>query len=459
MLTLVRSHRIIEYALLVLGCLIPALLFITTFQHIAPWIFLGFAFAVVIIYAGAHFPGSFILLYIASAATFFENEPGVQPIELPFYTLTVLLSGYLLFQLLRGDVKIETSLDKLFLFLLLLIPYGVITGLIHGASIYKAFGETTYFFGVLAYFPLRQHLNRGNFTRLLQGIVLLFVAYVLIRNLINYRQLLIQAVLPWQAENARAAANEFIIMFGACLFMSAAAITTSRIRQIVFTACFILLIGGLVLTQSRGYWLAFFVGALIIFFVIDKDGKKRILLTFLVVGSSALAIALVFFGDLFSIVSNALIERFQSIGTGKLDVSLQERFLESKTVFQLMLQNPIAGYGIGFEYTKKLLVDDFFIQASYVHNGYLAAWLKFGILGLFAFLALWFTCIRNAIRIYRHPNSSLIVKIIALTITGTISGVLLVNNTSPQVLTFESILFLALFGAYLSQHITNLETR
>lgn len=55
------------------------------------------------------------------------------------------------------------------------------------------------------------------------------------------------------------------------------------------------------------------------------------------------------------------------------------------------------GYGLGVEFTKKILFYDYFIPTSYVHLGYLATWYKFGIFGLLLNLYIWiYTLIKSA---------------------------------------------------------------
>lgn len=389
------------------------------------------------------------LLFVLISITILENSPGIQPIEVPFYIVSGITILYLFVELVTGRFVIETNLDRLFLFFLCLLPVGVIVGIINGASPYLAVGETTYFFGVLAYFPLRKHLNKRQFELILTSIIGLIIVYVLVRNIINYRQLIVQAILSWQAEKARVAANEVILMIGALFCLSSAALAKARVKQFFFTLCFILFLGGLILTQSRGYWLAFAFGALLIFYSINGSGKLRILLTFLLLSSSSIIIANIFFSDFLNVIVNGLLERFSTLGSTKLDISLQERVLESETVFKMMLSNPIAGYGFGYTYTKKILFYSFFEETSYVHNGYLAIWLKLGLLGLITNLSIWIVSIRNSIKLYRTSATEK-TQVISLTILGSVFGIMVVNMTSPQVLTFESTLFVTIFCAYVS---------
>lgn len=389
------------------------------------------------------------LLFILISVTILENSPGIQPIEIPFYLISGIVILYVFIELVTGRFVIETNLDRLFLCLLLLLPIGVAIGIINGAAPYLAVGETTYFFGVLVYFPLRKHLNKKQFELILTSIIGLIIAYVLIRNILNYRQLIVQAILSWQAEKARVAANEVILMIGALFCLSSAALTKVRVKQLFFTASFVLFLGGLILTQSRGYWLAFAFGAFLIFYSINRSGKLRILLTFLLLSSSSIIVANIFFSDFLNVILNGLLERFSTIGSTKLDISLQERVLESETVFKMMLNNPIAGYGFGYTYTKKILFYSFFEETSYVHNGYLAIWLKLGLLGLITNLSIWILSIRNSIKLYRTSTVEK-TQIISLTILGSVFGIMVVNMTSPQVLTFESTLFVTIFCAYVS---------
>lgn len=452
MTSLIAGFKHLEYLILlaVLTLLFIVLISINTSSSYL--VLLVFSSSLLISFFCVQVKGFLPLFFVLLSITLLSNSPGIQPIELPFYSISVIVAGFVFLELITGRIIIHTSLDKLFLLLLFLIPYGIILGIINGASVYLAFGETTFFLGILIYFPLRKYLDQKRFRYILGVILTLILLYVLIRNVINYRLLIIQAVLPWQTEKARVAGNEVILLIASLFCLSIAAITSTKWKQILSTILFIAFIGGLVLTQSRGYWLAFAIGALIIFYFINTKGKIRILLTFLVLTSSSIILASIFFGDFLALIIKGLTSRFQSLGSGKLDISLLERLLESKTVLGMMIENPIAGYGFGYTYTKKILFYDHFIKTSYVHNGYLAMWLKFGIVGVVTFISIWVIAIRNSYKLY-HSKSNEFDKSVSLTISGSVLGIILVNNTSPQILTFESILFVTIFCAYISSKV------
>lgn len=449
-----HTAKYLEYGLLIA---IPSIVFgLIAFKGGAytPIFILGLGIIPLLVYFGNKLDGATILLFMLLALPVLEDSEGITPIELPFFAFSVLMALYVVTEVISGKIHLQHTLDKVFLFLLILLPYAVVLGVLNGAAAYSAFAETTYFFGILLYFPARKHLSKENFKWALGAIIVLFIGYVLIRNFYYYREIIAQAVLPWQAEKARVAANEFIILLGCCLTLSAAAVVKNRFKQLLFTGLFIALLAGLVLTQSRGYWLAFFFGAISIFLVINSAGKKRIVLTGLVLISGAFLIATVFLSDMLDLVLKGLALRFQSLGTGELDISLRDRLYESMTVFELSLKNPVTGYGFGYNFTRHALFSKIFIQTSYVHNGYLAAWFKFGLPGLITIITLWVMNIRYSIKLYKQSDNTWH-KVVALTIIGTIIGVMLVNNTSPQVLLFEQWLFVTLFSAYLSTYLNN----
>jgi len=449
MYSFLANNRIAESLLLVVTLSAFSILLVHFFAEHAPILLLVFAIALLLVLFGSRIEGFFILLYISLSATFLENDAGIQPIELPFYFLSVAFGFYTLLEILRGNIPLDTFFDKMILLTLLLIAYALVIGILNGASPYQAFGEITYLFGFLVYFPVRKHLKNPLFQKVLITVLILIVVFVLIRNLINYRQILLQAVMAWETEKARVTANEFVLMFGALFFMAYASITPSLRKQLACTVAFFLVLGGLILTQSRGYWLAFFLGTLTLLFVIDWKGKFRITITFFLTVVPAIILLQLFFTDQLSLIVNGLANRVNSIFSGKMDWSLYERVLESKNVLEKMYSNPIAGYGLGATYTKKYLFYDTFVETSYVHNGYLATWLKFGLPGVIVIYSMWVGLITKGVKLYR-TGENVINKVIPITIVSTVTGALLVNNTSPQILNFESVLFLTIFAAYIS---------
>jgi len=397
-------------------------------------------------------PAYFILGYFLLLPLTLENPEGISPGESVFLFYTILVAIFYLFlPIITGRLKLETTLDKLFLLFTLMLPYASALGLLNGANIYPAIGELTYYAGVFIYFALRYYLDKESFQRGLLYVFTLVLLFVIVRNAYNYQEIILQAYVPWQVEKARVASNEVLILFFTTL--CTAAFVYAKTIKLNLIAIFFLGCGflSLILTQSRGYWLAFIVSFSIIFLFVSAEKKGKMLVYFTAILVSILVIAKIYFSDFFDLIFNALIARFESIATStQVDVSLLERFEESAAVFSKISANPVLGYGLGTEYVKFIFFERFHLSTSYVHNGYLAAWYKFGLPGLLLLLGIYVSIIRNSYRIFKQREET-VHKIIALTILATIGGMLLVNNTSPQFLAFDSILLLTMMAAYCSQ--------
>ena len=146
-----------------------------------------------------------------------------------------------------------------------------------------------------------------------------------------------------------------------------------------------------------------------------------------------------------------------------------------------ILDNPIAGYGLGVEFIRFYFFENYHLLTSYVHNGYLAVWYKFGLPGLFVFLGIAFQILKKGFRLFRlsryATNSDSAVNsvestqtistliplkiqtILSLSIVSLMSGMLLVNITSPQFLAFDSILVMTIMAAFLSSMEISLNDR
>lgn len=397
-------------------------------------------------------PVYFVLGYFLILPINLSNPEGITPGQLIFLSYTILLTFFFLFlPLITGRLKLTTTLDKLFLGFTLMLPYASVLGILNGANLYPAIGELTYFAGVFIYFALRHYLGNETFQKGLFYLVLLVLLYVIVRNAYNYQAIIMQAYVPWQVEKARVASSEVLVLLFTTLCTTA--FVYSKNFRLNIAAILFLGIGflSLVLTQSRGYWLAFILSFTIIFLSVPAEKKVKMLLYFSVILVLILSFAKIYFPDYFTLVFNALILRFQSIATSaQVDISLLERFEESAVVFSKIAVNPIVGYGLGTEYIKFVFFERFHFSTSYIHNGYLAAWYKFGLFGLLLLLSICISIIRNSYKIFIY-RSERIHKILGLAILATLGGMLLVNNTSPQFLSFDSILLLTVMGAYCSE--------
>ena len=388
-----------------------------------------------------------VVLLLLSSVLYLADEEGLGLPELIYFSYTLLIVA-LTFgsDLLRGSLKAPTTLDKLALLIIVLIPYAVVLGLFNGGG-KTAIGEATTYFGFLGYFAYRKFMDRPEFRKFLFAAMVLILAYVAIRNIFNYREIILAAQMSWQAQNARASSNEVLLLAGA--FSSMVWVVQSRklAYKILGVGAFSIFLFDIIITQSRGYWLAFAFGAFMIWWAGNRKIKIQIASIAAAMILVGLSVGYLFFNDVFNVVLEGLGRRLSTLGSGELDISLKQRVEESITVFERMVVNPITGYGFGVKFPRVSYIDQIYIHYSYVHNGYLAAWYKFGLFGLVAMISLALIIARRAYQIYQG-NQAQVVKVIALSIVGLISGMLLVNITSPQFFSFDSMLLFALMGVF-----------
>jgi O-antigen ligase len=454
-------------------------------MFVIPGVALGFL-SIVLLF---QFPRLLILAYLFLTPLILEPVEGITPLEALFLGYSILcILVFTVIPAMRLSLPLETTLDKTFLFLLFLLPAGSILGVLNGAQLYSAIGELTYYAAAPLYFGFRWYLgNKEHSLRrkdLLHfaGILIFVLLFVMARNAFNYQQLLVQAYLEWQVEKARVAANEVLILLSSVLITVAVLHLKTFKGRILMLGLLGISVGSLILTQSRGYWLAYAFSFFIIFLLEDRSKKLRMLLYFGATFTLLLAIALTFFEDYVVLISIALAERFSSIfSSSTLFSSLQDRLAESQTVLGKILDNPIAGYGLGVEFIRFYFFENYHLLTSYVHNGYLAVWYKFGISGLFVFLGIAFQILKKGFRLFRlsryATNSDSAVNsvestqtistliplkiqtILSLSIVSLMSGMLLVNITSPQFLAFDSILLMTIMAAFLSSMEISLNDR
>jgi O-antigen ligase len=76
--------------------------------------------------------------------------------------------------------------------------------------------------------------------------------------------------------------------------------------------------------------------------------------------------------------------------------------------------NPILGYGMGVSYRVFDIIRDVTFVKSFVHNGYVALWFKFGLWGLGMMLFFLGSLIRRGYRSFRAEQAQMIYRLVGL---------------------------------------------
>jgi len=233
------------------------------------------------------------------------------------------------------------------------------------------------------YFPIKEAIEKDDRAiYVLMGVIVFVGLFVLGRNGLNYMSALSDAEQAWEITKGRAVTNEGLLMVPAFFTLSFYLFSTEWKKRIVFAGLFMAFFGGLILTQSRGYWVAFLFGSGIYFLLIPTKAKGRLLATGALTGVVISVLAVVLFGDVLILIVGGLVDRFTSIGSAtSKDLSLVNRLLETSAVWEHVKSNPILGHGMGVSYRFFDITWNYTDSKPFIHNGYIALWYKFGIWG------------------------------------------------------------------------------
>jgi O-antigen ligase len=421
------------------GLLIVAFcgLLIYLFKGGAPLILIGLPVAVIGLTMLAFRPDYVVLLAVLSSIFAIYNPPGLHPTELIYYGLSALALSMFVVLALNGNFRIEGPIDRAWVFLMTMIGIGLIIGLLVTRSV-RPFEEFGYIYTSVLFYPgLRYFLRREDFKKkFMIGLGLIF-SYVVVRSIVDYRQSLLNVVEEWQLNFIRSAGTENTLLLFCAFLLIVLVNSTSLKRALLPAGAFVLSFIALILTFTRSLWGAFFIAAVMIFLLSPTRLKTRIL--GYSIGGTVLVglVMMLFIPDLVAFITGVIAFRFETLGG--VDLSLEERIIETRTVWQSIMANPILGHGLSTEYFRYVILNKFVtVPSNYVHNGYLAVWYKFGIFGLLSFLTFYAVVFRESLRLYRLGETEF-ARLVGLSIVAYISGMLIMNIVSPTFISFEGM--------------------
>jgi O-antigen ligase len=398
------------------------------------------------------------LLFLIGAFFILRNPPGINPGEVLFYSVAfVTIIGVLIPDIVRFRLPLVKTLDKAFFALHLLVIYALLLSIIYGNNIDFILADLLVYSAIIAYFPLRKYLNSEKRIQYFEYASIGILIAIGIRNLINYREFILRAVMSWEVELARTAVNEILIVFG-CVLVLVLACNSKKLHQfLIFGTILGFLLINLILTQSRGFWVMY-VLSIGLYFILSERREKTVLVLIhgggVIIGTSVL---LLFFQEQLELILLGLTVRFSTFGQVGEDLSLLQRVIETEAVFGKILTNPINGFGFGAEYARQNILEGNIYEAwVYIHNGYLAIWYKMGVVGLITYAFIYGSVIKYSFKIYK-ASTNINHRNAALTIFCTVTVSLLINITSPHFNMFDGLLFISAAGAYVTTLYNKLE--
>lgn len=434
--------------------LVAVLVYVTWALHTYVWAFLLLPVSMLVVPLLLAAPNRFLLITLAGFVTIISYDEGIQLSEVAYglFFLFYLFTWYASHLYLQRRSLLKTSTDWAIALYLCYIFTSISWGLLFGAQLTVIFGEILIFILMAFYFPIRDYCARDpKHVRNIVYVVCWFALFVSVRNLIDYRQGLSSAEILEEIISGRVALNEVLLMMPALGAMTFLIYARQWKERLIVAGLFILFFGSLIITQSRGYWMAFFLGALALFVLTDTRRKFRILIFFLSGLAGFLLIGYLLFPEYVTLISAGLIDRFASLGTALTsDISLVNRFHESTAVWEYIRVNPVIGYGMGTPYSYFNIITDNTREWSFIHNGYLGIWFKFGLIGLSLLMYFWARSIVTGIRLFYRREASLFLRIAVLAATVSLIAELLVANTSTPFQIADATLMITLLAAVIS---------
>lgn len=337
-----------------------------------------------------------------------SNQEGIQTAEVVYgiYYLAFLAHWFATRLFLSRERIFARFEEKALAAFLILVTLWIPLTFLFGGEPRSILSEWTALMFLGFYFPIREACVRDKEgVKLILSLLLWIGLFAAVRNVIMYRHALADADYAWQIVSGRVWMNDTLLMVTSTVAVALVLHLRKAASRIAVGGVFLVLLVGLILTQSRTMWVAFAIGCLLIFVFIDSSRKKQLL----AVGLGGLAISailgLLFFSQYIDLIFLALVDRFASLGTAfTSDLSLINRFQESMAVLGDVIRNPIIGYGMGVPFRFFDLTHMGTVERTFIHNGYLSLWFKFGILGLGLVTLFWIRSCRSGIVAYVRSN-------------------------------------------------------
>lgn len=183
-------------------------------------------------------------------------------------------------------------------------------------------------------------------------------------------------------------------------------------KKLIGLACFMLSLGGIACSYSRGPYLY----ACAVFAILLLYGGKKLLTLLALGGVTAGGILVVF---------NGTVKRILSLLNDK-DISVNTRKGLYTAILDMIQDKPIFGYGTGFDNVRQMLHNTYNIKQPHAHNIFLEAWVEHGIVGLILLLAIFVVFAINAIKLIRMEKKE---REIGVTLFASATGFLLCGIT------------------------------
>lgn len=375
-------------------------------------------------------------------------KEGFQPEE-ALYGLLYL--GYLAYWFVsrlffyRDDI-LATRVDRaLFAFLVWITGSFALTALFRG-SFSTAVSELLALTMLAFYFPVKElALRRPEAYRRILGALAFVATFVVVRNLVEYRAEQAGAQHLWQIATGRVVENEHLLLMVGLIALTVALFARRPRLRWAAAGGFLLYTAGVIIGLSRAVWVSYVLGIFVIFLLVDRRRRGRLVLFGLAGLSGVMLVGYLVFPGMFALIFAGLVDRIFSLETAATgDISLVNRFLEMSAAWDHIVRNPIVGYGFGVPIKYYSLVYELTHETSFIHNGYIGVWYRHGLVGFLLLYGFYFTSMWHAVKLSRSGHTAF--APIGIAVAACLVAEALLGNTENPFATSDKVLFIGVMA-------------
>ncbi|MFQ5629943.1 MAG: O-antigen ligase family protein [bacterium] len=348
------------------------------------------------------------------------------------------------FFLKRAKILVDMTGYALAGFLMMCV-FSIIPAILNQISLLKWLRELLPFFTLLLIFPLREVANNPRRIKIILACFVLLGVAVAIDNLLAYREAASAVTQLWELKSSRKAFNA--PMFTGIVIVASAFFISVKSLKLKLLSLLIIMVfaGALIITFTRGYWLATAIGVFTLFLLIPIRQKLGMGIYFSLLALLFTGTIFLFFGELANFILDAVGERFSTVGSVGKDLSLMNRMAEAEYILSEIAKNPVVGYGLGKMFKFDAIIPYEF-PTWYIHNTVLFVWYKVGLLGLLCLVIFASGTFIKGYRVYRNTDDTF-TKTLLSGLLACFVALVFVSFSSPQLLERDSALIVAILSA------------
>ena len=310
--------------------------------------------------------------------------------------------------------------------------FGLALGILMQNPVDEIVGQYQAFIPILLYFPLKQTCARARLgPEIVAGAVVLVGVVAAVENALLTRAALQDATKLYQIIDVRVSYGEIMLMASTLLVTGLLMAAREWRRFVALLLVYSIVVAGLILSKSRGFWVATALALAVLFMAAHAEQRKRLVGGGLVGFGVLLGAAFAAAPQYAALLATGIAKRFLTLSTAaSADISLINRFSESAGILKTARQSPVLGHGWGATYSHYSLLSEGTQVWGFTHNAYLGLWLKIGLWGLGLVLCVWIGCVAAGLAAVRDRRLASRHRALAGAAGAALVGIALVAGAS-----------------------------